>query len=262
MTRQRSEDNRQVLVQRTAAQAEVLVAELLESIVCEAVGRRNICHLALAGGTTPRALYQQLAQRAMTTAVPWHQVEIFFGDERDVPQDHVESNYRTVQRTLLDHVPVDLARVHPMPADAGDLHAAAAEYEQTIRAIVPAGDGPAGGIPQFDLILLGMGGDGHTGSLFACTPKALDERKKLILVHFVPVLGRSRMTFTFPLINAARNTILLITGGDKADAAAALLSDDPEAAGRLPARRICPAGGKLIIVLDAAAARKTGHKPK
>ena len=259
MTTQRAKDNRRVLVQQTAAQAEVLVAELMESIVCEAVGQRDICHLALAGGTTPRALYQQLARRAMTTAMPWHQVEIFFGDERDVPQDHVESNYRTVQRTLLDHVPVNLARVHPMPADAEDLHAAAAEYEQTIRAIVPASDG--GGIPQFDLILLGMGGDGHTGSLFNCTPEALDERQKLILAHFVPVLGRKRMTFTFPLINAARNAILLITGGDKADAATALLSDDPEAAGRLPARRVRPIDGKLIIVLDAAAARKTGRKP-
>ena len=115
--------------------------------------------------------------------------------------------------------------------------------------------------PAFDLILLGMGGDGHTASLFPDT-EALDEQAKLVTGYFVPVLGRSRMTFTFPLINAAKNVVFLITGADKAQAVAALLSDAPDAANDLPAARVNPANGKLTFVLDAAAARQAGIRPE
>ncbi len=184
-------------------------------------------------------------------------MEIFFGDERDVPQDHVESNFRMVQRSLLDHVPIDLARVHPMPADAEDIQAAADQYEQAIRRIVPSEGGP---IPRFDLILLGMGGDGHTASLFPNTD-ALKEHKRLVHAGFVPVLGRKRMTFSFPLINAARNVMFLVTGSDKAEAVLGVLGDSEEIRKQLPAAAVRPTDGALIIVLDAAAARLTGLAP-
>ena len=131
---------RTVLVERGPEIATALVAELFKSIVCEAADQREACCLALSGGTTPHALYGQLAKSCASDEVPWPKVEVFFGDERDVPHDHVESNYRMAQRTLLDHVPIEPIHIHPMPADAGDLPAAAAEYEQTIPDLVPAGD--------------------------------------------------------------------------------------------------------------------------
>jgi len=252
-----SGQSRKVLVEASDAAATALVSDLFASIICEAVNAREVCNLALSGGTTPHRLYQQLARSLASGKVPWGRVEVFFGDERDVPQDHVESNYHMAQKTMLDHVPVQPASVHPMPADSDDLAASAAEYEKTIRRRVP-GDG--GKKPRFDLILLGMGGDGHTASLFPGT-EVLQERRKLVTAYFVPVLGRRRMTFTFPLINAARNVILLITGQDKAEAVAGLLGEHPARKEKLPAAGVDPAGS-FFIVLDAAAAKRTGLKPR
>jgi 6-phosphogluconolactonase len=180
-------------------------------------------------------------------------VEIFFGDERDVPHDDVESNYNMALRTLLDFVPIQPTRVHPMRGDAADLPAAAAEYERIIRQLVPAG--PAG-TPVFDLVLLGMGVDGHTASLFPGT-EALAVADKLVTSYFVPVLGRSRMTLTLPLINAARNVIFLVTGEDKASAVAVLMGNDKAARQRIPSAHVAPAAGKLTFILDQAAAKLT-----
>jgi len=246
-----------IVVKQTADDAAAFVAGLFKTIVCEAASARGRCHVALAGGTTPRGLYGKLADQATTGEVPWQQVEIFFGDERDVPHDHVESNYGMTQRTLLDHLPIPVAQVHPMPAHSPDIQAAANEYEQTIRNEVQAGSDK---IPRFDLILLGMGADGHVASLFPAI-EGLEERKKLVLASFVPVLGRRRMTFTFPLINAARNIIMLVTGQDKAEAVARLLGGDKKARKGLPAAGVAPKEGALFMVLDAAASRRTGLKP-
>jgi 6-phosphogluconolactonase len=240
-----------VVVEPTAQAAGQFAAQLVRIMMCESVAQRGRCAVALAGGTTPRSLYQLLAAEATAGAVPWWDCDIFFGDERDVPHDDIDSNYRTAQRSLLDHVPIDPQRVHPMPADAEDLQAAAERYEQKIRSSLPAGPG---GLPQFDLILLGMGADGHTASLFPGT-ELLNETRRLVASQYVPVLGRNRMTFTFPLINAARNVLLLVTGDDKAPAIAGLLGEDAPARQRLPVARVHPSDGKLIIVLDAAAAR-------
>ncbi len=251
------ENDRKVLVEDSPEEATALASELVKSIICEAVSERDVCYLALAGGTTPHALYKQLARSCPSGDVPWERVEVFFGDERDVPQDHVESNYRMVQKTLLDNVPIQPTQVHPMPADTDELLAGAAEYEQIIRRIV-AGEG--GGDPQFDLVLLGMGGDGHTGSLFPGT-EALAEQERLVTACFVPVLGRSRMTFTFPLINAARNVLLLVTGQDKSEAVAGLLGDDPAVRQQLPAARVEPTG-LFTVVLDRAAAKLATMKVK
>jgi 6-phosphogluconolactonase len=245
-----------VRVLATGQQATTTVARLFKQIVSEAVRQRGVCTVALAGGTTPRALYQELAAHVFDADVPWQDVEIFFGDERDVPHDHIESNYHMVQRALLDHVPISPDRVHPMPADGADLDASAGDYEQIIRDLVPAG---ADGVPQFDLILLGMGGDGHTASLFPRSD-GLGAADRLVVSHRVPVLGRHRMTFTFPLINAAREVVFLISGDDKAEAVATLLGDDADSRAEIPAANVQPAG-KLTLVLDAHAARQTDLKP-
>lgn len=244
------------IVKGSVEQATQACAALFREIAAAAVARHGMFAVALAGGTTPHALYERLAQDATTGEMPWGRLQVFFGDERDVPWDHVESNYNMTQRTLLDHVPIPLDRVHPMPADADDLDAAAGEYEQTVRRVVPAG---SGGIPRFDLVLLGMGGDGHIASLFPQTA-ALNESDKLIVAHFVPVLGRSRMTFTFPLINAAQEIVFLVTGEDKAEAVEALLSGEADVAD-LPAAGVSPVDGKLTFIFDASAGRRAGLRP-
>ena len=249
---------REVFAEPSEEAAAGRVSTLVKEVIWEAVRRHGACYLALAGGTTPHRLYLRLAADAITGDVPWQNVVVFFGDERDVPQDHVESNYRKAQRTLLDHVPINLANVHPMPADADDLQAAAKAYEQRIRSIVPA---DAQGTPRFDLVLLGMGIEGHTASLFPHT-EALREESRLVLSYFVPVLGRNRMTITYPLINAARCVVLFVTGRDKARPVANLLGDDTKARRKLPASGVAPTDGRLIIVLDAPAARASGLKPQ
>jgi len=227
------------------------VADMVHMIICESVSKTGSCKIALAGGTTPHALYRELAGEVVSCEVPWQGVDVFFGDERDVPHDHVESNFHMAQRALLDHVPVSPGRVHPMPADSDDLDAAAERYEQLIRTTVSA---VSDGIPSFDLILLGMGGDGHTASLFPFTD-ALKETNRLVVSHFVPVLGRRRMTFTFPIINAARNIVALVTGADKAEAISILMGDDEEARADLPFSMIRPTCGELFLALDITAAR-------
>lgn len=254
MSTLRSDAGCTVVVEPSAEQAAGFVGQLFKVVVCEAVAARGQCSVALAGGTTPYLLYQNLASCGASSELPWGAVNFFFGDERDVPLDHLENNYSMAQRALLDHVPIDPTRIHPMRADSDDLATAAAEYEKSIRDIVPS----EGGLPRFDLILLGMGGDGHTASLFPCTPESLEESKRLVVAHFVPMLSRRRMTMTFPLLNAARNVVLLVTGEDKAKAAQALLASDEAAKSHLPASRLHPAG-KLTIVLDAAAARMTEY---
>ena len=253
-----SENSPEVVLEYLPEDAITRAAGLFKVVVSEAVARRGACYLALAGGTTPHALYQTLADSGVSGEMPWPKTHVFFGDERDVPHDHVESNYRMAQRTLLDHLPIRPDQIHPMPADAEDLEAAAGQYEQTIRRIVPAGPD---GIPRFDLVLLGMGGEGHTVSLFPCTPKALDEDKKLVLAHFVPVLGRRRMTFTLPLINSASSILMLVLGEDKADAVATILGDERGTRTHHPAARVAPRDGRFILVLDGAAARKSRFRP-
>ena len=238
-----------ILVANTAAEAADLAANETARIVRQRRGQGD-CSIALCGGTTPGELYRRLAAPPLAESMPWGNVQIFFGDERDVPQDHVENNYRLVTKTLLDHVPIPLAHVHPMPADCRDLAAAADQYENLIRRLVPSEND----LPVFDMILLGMGVDGHTASLFPDTP-ALAEERRLVVAQYVPVIGRNRMTFTFPLINNARHVVFFITGPDKAQIVQQVLSDDEQVRSRYPAARVRPRHGELIFVLDAAAAK-------
>ena len=245
-------DRRSILVAADAQEAMQLAAEMLASIACEAVTLHGEFCLALAGGTTPQPLYDLLADSVRAESIPWQDTQIFFGDERDVPADHADSNYRMAQDRLLGCIPIRLENLHPMHADVADLDLAAQRYTQRIADRVPAGPD---GKPAFDLILLGLGADGHTASLFPGTP-AVEEQEKLVVSQFVPILGRNRVTFTLPLINAARNVLFLITGMDKAEAIQRVLSDDPEVARQLPGGRVVPTTGKLMFVLDGSAARQ------
>ena len=240
--------SRNIVVEKTPQAAAIKAAEIFRGIVTEAVTQRDACDLAVSGGTTPHNTYAILAEQVITDGVPWPKVQVFFGDEHDVSHDDIDSNYHMVQRTLLDHTPINWKNVHPMQGDAENLELVASEYEQMVRKLVRAGED---GIPQFDLIMLGMGGDGHTASLFPNHP-VLEESRRLVVSCHVPVLGRNRITFTYPLINSAQNILLLVTGDDKAEVVQRVFQDCDQT---LPSARVSPKHGTFHIVLDMAAAR-------
>ncbi len=205
--------------------------------------------IALAGGTTPRALYEQLASDAFRSRIPWDRVQLFFADERSVPPDHPDSTFGMVSRALLSVVNV---RTYRMEAE----HGAATAYEEILHTRVPA---RVGTMPALDLVLLGIGEDGHTASLFPGTA-ALEEDERAVLMNEVPHLATRRMTLTYPAINAARRVWLLVTGERKRHIVAGLLggAQAPDSA-TWPVRRVAPATGELVWWLDRAAAHDTPH---
>ena len=202
--------------------------------------------VALAGGSTPRALYERLATPPLAPRIPWDRLELFFGDERAVGPDHTDSNYRMAREALLAHVPVT---AHPMAAERGDAEA----YAALLATRVPA---RRDGQPALDLILLGMGEDGHTASLFPGTA-ALAETARPVVMNDVPQLGTRRMTVTFPVINAADRVWILVTGASKSALVAHALAGG-QAATDLPVQRVRPSAGELVWWLDAAAAGELG----
>ena len=215
------------------------------SIVADAIERQGIARVALSGGSTPKLVYPLLLEPVRRDAIDWSAVELFWGDERAVPPDHPESNFGVAYRMLISHVPdVRPSRLHRMQAEAPDLDAAALAYETELRiAFGVRGETP----PTFDLTWLGMGADGHTASLFPGSA-ALDERERWAVATRQPATGQRRMTLTFPVLDAARETIFVVTGADKAEALSRVRSGDPE----LPAARV--AGAAVHWIVDAAAA--------
>ena len=190
----------------TLADASRGLAERIVAIVHEQVATRGRCDIALAGGRTPETLYRLLASD-FRGAIPWTHVHIFWSDERYVAASDPDSNSRMARRTLLDHVPCPADHVHPMPTFITPAESAAAAYEQTLRDHL-------GAVPRFDVMLLGVGADGHTASLFPHTP-ALDERTRWVVATTAPAPPASRLSLTFGVINRAVNTFVLAAGADK-----------------------------------------------
>jgi 6-phosphogluconolactonase len=222
-----------------------------------AVEARGRFAVALSGGSTPRALYERLATPAWRDRVPWSRSEIFWGDERSVPPDHADSNYRLARASLLDSAGVPPERVHRMAGEAADPRAAAAAYEGEIARVL--GGVPGEAPPAFDLVLLGLGPDGHTASLFPGTP-ALAERRRWTAENPVPRLGTVRLTLTFPILNRARDVLFLVAGADKAAVLREVL-DGPADPTRLPAQGVRPAAGRLVWLVDRAAAAALSGSP-
>jgi 6-phosphogluconolactonase len=202
--------------------------------------------VALSGGSTPRALYGKLSSMPYVDEVAWSRMQVFFSDERFVPLTSDESNYHLARQNLLSAVPIWGSSVHPVSTIV-EPDEAARLYEEEIRAVVPAGPE---GVPRFDLILLGLGPDGHTASLFPGT-EALTVTDRLVVPNFVPRLDTWRITFTYTLINAARCVMVLVQGEDKAERVREVLTGT----GDLPAAGVRPTNGSLVWLLDAAAAR-------
>ncbi len=227
----------------TPAELAAAAADVVETELAAAVDRDGAATLVLSGGSTPRALYRLLATPERRARVPWDRVEFLFGDERCVRPIDVDSNYRMAHEALLGALAPDPGSVHRIRGELPPGEAAA-DYEARLRARF----GEAGP-PRFDLVLLGLGGDGHTASLFP-GDAALDETARLAVAARAPVEPRDRVTLTFPVLNAARRVLFLVAGADKAPAVARVASGDATA----PAARVAPAAGRCTWLLDRAAA--------
>ncbi|GIX49046.1 MAG: 6-phosphogluconolactonase [Candidatus Tectimicrobiota bacterium] len=238
----------EVRVCKDAAALARNVAAQCYRLACQAVAQAGRFTLVLAGGNTPRATYALLAAEPYRSAMPWAQTHVFWGDERVVPPQHPESNYRMAYETLLAHVAIPAANVHRIPAERG-AEAAAADYERTVREFFGLQDTAW---PHFDLILLGLGRDGHTASLFPGSP-ALYESRRLVVATWVPQLQAYRLTLTPPVLCQARHVLFVVSGRDKAAAVRRVLCG-PYRPARYPAQLVRPSHGQLLWYLDDAAA--------
>jgi 6-phosphogluconolactonase len=222
-----------------------LAAAAAEAFVRAASGSTGIFRVALSGGTTPKTLYGLLAEEKgpYRARVPWERLHFFWSDERCVPPDHPDSNYRMAFEAMLGKVPVPPAQVHRVEGELPDAAEAANRYEELILASFDS-------LPRFDWIFLGMGPDGHTASLFPGT-MAVAEKKKLVTDVWVAEKKSHRVTLTFPILNAAKTVAFLVAGADKAAMARIVLEEPPSDA--RPASLVAPRG-ELLWLLDRAAA--------
>jgi 6-phosphogluconolactonase len=233
---------------RTPDEMAKAVANRFAAIATEAVSARGRFTAALSGGKTPVALYTLLAKAPFVSKIPWARVHLFWGDERCVPPDHPDSNYRMIREFLLDHVPIPPANVLRMPGEM-DPAEAAARYEKRLREFfVTHGDG----FPVFDFFLLGLGEDGHTASLFPGT-RSIRESARWVVGHYVDAQKGWRITLTPPVINAARMVAFIVAGAGKAAVMKEIL-EGPFRPDTLPAQIVRPAGGDLVWMLDREAA--------
>jgi 6-phosphogluconolactonase len=216
-------------------------AEALASLARQVVLEKGRATIALAGGSTPQAIYQLLAAE-YREKIPWAQVHLFWGDERYVPMNDPNSNYRMVRESLLAHVPIPAQNVHHMSTEFAQPKKAARCYEQTLH------DFFGEPLPRFDLILLGLGKDAHCASLFPESP-ALRERKGLVVVAEGSQPPKLRLTLTFPVINQAQNIYFFVAGEDKAPALKSTL-EDPRDPQKFPAQAIQPLNGQVIWWVD------------
>jgi 6-phosphogluconolactonase len=209
---------------------------------------------ALAGGSTPRTVYELLVSDFYRARMPWSAIHFFWGDERHVPPDHPDSNYRMAREAMLDPVSVPEENVHRIHGENSDAAAAAAEYEAELRTFFHLEATGVGVRPRFDLVLLGLGPEGHTASLFPGSP-ALHEREHWVAAPWVEKLQTFRITLTPPVLNRAAAVLFLVAGEEKADALHAVLEEVGDA-DLYPARIVRPDEGDLLWLIDRAAAKK------
>ena len=239
-------DPKIVTVLPDAAALAAAAADHVVEVVRATLARNDFAHVALAGGSTPRAVNALLVAQPRRGRIDWTRVVFWFGDERCVPPDDDQSNYKMNRETLLDPLGIHAAQVHCMRGE-DDPSAAAADYDVVLRREL-------GEDARLDLILLGMGPEGHTASLFPGTTAGID-KDKLCIAHYVPKLDAWRMTLTPHAINAARNVAITAGGTEKADALREVL-EGPKQTDIYPAQLVHPTNGELRWLVDAAAASK------
>jgi len=211
----------------------------------EAIAERGVFRIALAGGSTPRTLHEVLAASTMARFDKWH---FYWGDERYVPPAHHDSNFLMAQQTLLGRIHVAEHQVHRIRTEVGNPASVAAAYEHELRYSFGVAKGER---PRFDCVLLGLGDDGHTASLFPDNP-VLDEEEALVAAPWVDAVQSYRITVTLPVLNAARAVIFAVSGASKAEALRDVLDERGPARAR-PARLVCPLDGTVLWVVDRAA---------
>jgi 6-phosphogluconolactonase len=223
-------------------------AEEVIHAATDAVAARGRFTIALSGGSTPKSLFNLLATNARTT-LPWDKMFFFWGDERHVPPTDPDSNYRMADEAMLSKIPVKPENIFRIPAENPDAAVAADAYEKNLQkffSLQPAQ------FPRFDLILLGMGPDGHTASLFPGSA-GLQEQSRLVIANWVEKFKTHRLSFTYPVLNAAATVAFLVSGTDKAPALHEVLESDAPG-DQYPAKVVHPTDGKLIWLIDRAAA--------
>jgi 6-phosphogluconolactonase len=240
------------LIWPTAQDLALASARNFAEKVQAAVAKRGVARVAISGGSTPQAAFKLLADPAQPFAntIPWDKLQLYWVDERTVPPDHPESNYGVCKKLLLDHVGIPPVNVHRMEGEL-DPEEAASRYESTLRNTLKLEGAES---PAFDLLLLGMGDDGHTASLFPHTD-GLNELGRLCIANQVPQKDTWRITLTWTVINQAHEVVFEIAGAAKVDRVAEVFTGprDPE---RLPSQLIRPSTGRLLLQLDEAAAAK------
>lgn len=227
-------------------------ARIVIDTAAMAISTKGIFSMALAGGSTPRDTYRLLASEAYLPRLDWKKTTVFWSDERCVPPDHPRSNYRMAQESLLDHVPIPNDQIMRLQGELSP-QAAATAYEYILRKYFMGQNNRKNQENALDLVLLGLGTDGHTASLFPST-RALDETKQWVVANEVPGQPEIRLTFTYPFINQAHNIVFLVSGSSKASVLKKVVEGAQIEKSHYPARGIQPIDGKLIWLVDADAA--------
>jgi 6-phosphogluconolactonase len=225
-------------------------AKRIAADITRAIDRRGICSLVLSGGSTPEPVYRQLA----TLDISWHAVHIFWGDDRHVPPDSADSNYQMARETLLNQISIPQENIHRIHTEFMSAEDAAEEYEQAIRNFATEymrEDEVTSLVPSFDIVLLGIGPDGHTASLFPHDP-VLKEEERLVAATEVPELEprRQRITMTFPLLNTAREVLFLASGRAKQEIIDTILSRPEAAALMYPSAWITPRDQRTFMIVE------------
>jgi 6-phosphogluconolactonase len=239
---------REIRILPSAAAIAARAAQIFVDAAKSAASQNRAFSVALAGGSTPKALYSLLAAEPLRSQLPWNKLNLFFGDERHVPPDHNDSNFRMATEAMLSKAPIAPAQVHRILAENPNTEQAAQQYEQVLRSEFRLS---ASQRPRFDLVLLGMGNEGHTLSLFPGT-KALHDNGRLVMHNWVGKLYTDRVTMTAPVVNNAALVLFMVTGADKAPALKAVL-EGPHEPEQLPSQLIAPENGKLLWLVDPAA---------
>ncbi len=240
-----------ILVHDSSKELVHALAERFCILAQEAIAARNSFSIALSGGSTPKDLYELLAQPEFSERIDWAHVLIFLGDERCVPPDHPDSNFGMIKKALLSKISIPDGNVFAPQGQDKDPEAAAKQYEEQIRRAFSAHTE----LPKFDLILLGLGPDGHTASLFPDTA-ALTQKERLFVANYVPQFQAHRLTLTLPVINNARHDFFLVSGDSKASIVKDIFQSQTK---KYPAQFVQPENGTLEWYTDrAAAASLTG----
>ena len=241
-------NQREIRILNDSAAIAKRAAEKFVGAANAAVKDKGSFTVALAGGSTPKLLYGLLVQDDLRKQLPWNKMHLFFGDERHVPPDHPDSNFRMASESLISKAPLQPAQIHRIKGEYPNTEQAAQEYEQILQSQFQLAQGQ---LPRFDLVLLGMGDEGHTLSLFPGT-RALRDNGRLVMRNWVGKLYTERVTCTAPVASNAAQVFFLVTGAAKMLALKAVL-EGPYEPDQLPAQLIQPKNGRLLWLVDAAA---------